>query len=304
MAAGDPRGYYEILGVRRTASAEEIRAAFRQRAKQYHPDRGGSAEDEARFRHLREAFETLRDPQRRLRYDNEALASGPRAGNAGRRPRSGQAAAAGRAARQAAALLASFKGWARQPATRSAAARFVGAWLPLAVTVVLLAVVAQRLASQDRAIAALGQRLDAATAPSAASAPPSPDGSVLFQAELLFPRGSAELTPAHRARVDATLSRLRGAIAALPPAEDWRVVLDGRSPHLPEAAGAAGAWDLTVRRLEAAAGYLVQQGVPPARLAARFQAGAPPPGEAPSVPEALQLVLLCCRDGATAAAAR
>ena len=73
-AVGDPRGYYQALGVDRTASAEDIRTAFRLRAKELHPDRAGETGDREAFRQLREAYEALRDPQQRLRYDTESLA--------------------------------------------------------------------------------------------------------------------------------------------------------------------------------------------------------------------------------------
>ena len=78
-AAGDPRAYYRTLGVPRTASADDIKTAFRERAKELHPDSGGTG-DEARFRRLLEAYNTLREPQLRLRYDAEGLAS-ERGGN-------------------------------------------------------------------------------------------------------------------------------------------------------------------------------------------------------------------------------
>jgi HJR/Mrr/RecB family endonuclease len=55
-----------MLGVSQSASNEEIRAAFRRLSLQVHPDRGGSA---ALFRHVEEAYETLRDPDRRADYD-------------------------------------------------------------------------------------------------------------------------------------------------------------------------------------------------------------------------------------------
>src|SRR5918993_3326830 len=81
-AAGDPRGYYRALGVARTASAEDIRAAFRLRAKKLHPDGAGGGGDREAFRLLLEAYEALRDPQHRLRYDAESLAA-DRDGQAG-----------------------------------------------------------------------------------------------------------------------------------------------------------------------------------------------------------------------------
>lgn len=60
------RDYYEILGVSRDASADEIKKAFRRLAIEHHPDRGG---DEAKFKEINEAYEVLKDPSKRQRYD-------------------------------------------------------------------------------------------------------------------------------------------------------------------------------------------------------------------------------------------
>jgi molecular chaperone DnaJ len=60
------RDYYEILGVSRDASADEIKKAFRRAAIESHPDRGG---DEAKFKEVNEAYEVLKDPAKRQRYD-------------------------------------------------------------------------------------------------------------------------------------------------------------------------------------------------------------------------------------------
>jgi len=60
------RDYYEILGVSKSASADEIKKAFRKAAVQHHPDKGG---DEAKFKEVNEAYEVLKDQQKRQRYD-------------------------------------------------------------------------------------------------------------------------------------------------------------------------------------------------------------------------------------------
>jgi molecular chaperone DnaJ len=61
------RDYYEILGVSKSASADEIKKAFRRQAVQYHPDKDGGDED--KFKEVNEAYEVLKDPSKRQRYD-------------------------------------------------------------------------------------------------------------------------------------------------------------------------------------------------------------------------------------------
>lgn len=68
MAVGY-RDYYEILGVERGASDEEIRRAYRKLARQYHPDINKEPGAEDRFKEISEAYEVLRDPDKRARYD-------------------------------------------------------------------------------------------------------------------------------------------------------------------------------------------------------------------------------------------
>jgi len=61
--------YYEALGVSRDASADEIRRAYRQLARKYHPDINKEPGAEDRFKEISEAYEVLRDPDKRSRYD-------------------------------------------------------------------------------------------------------------------------------------------------------------------------------------------------------------------------------------------
>src|SRR5437879_1292483 len=65
-----PTDFYEVLGIGRDATDDEIKKAYRRLARQYHPDANdGDPAAEARFKELSAAYDTLRDPEKRRRYD-------------------------------------------------------------------------------------------------------------------------------------------------------------------------------------------------------------------------------------------
>ncbi len=70
MSPAQKRDYYEVLGVAREASADEIKKAFRKRAVKFHPDRNqGDSGAEEKFKEAAEAYEALSDPEKRKLYD-------------------------------------------------------------------------------------------------------------------------------------------------------------------------------------------------------------------------------------------
>jgi len=79
------RDYYEVLGVSKDASADELKKAFRRAAVKYHPDKEGG--DEAKFKEVNEAYDVLKDSQKRQRYDQFGHAGvGGSAGGGGGNP--------------------------------------------------------------------------------------------------------------------------------------------------------------------------------------------------------------------------
>lgn len=75
------KNYYEILGVSKTATEEEIKKAFRKKAHQYHPDKGGG--DEAKFKEINEAYQVLGNKDKRAQYDRFGSAYTNQAGGQG-----------------------------------------------------------------------------------------------------------------------------------------------------------------------------------------------------------------------------
>lgn len=326
---GDPSGFYQLLGVRRGASPEEIRAAFRDLAKRYHPDTSGVATDDERFVRLREAYEVLRDPLRRLEYDAAAREGSDSArrrpeGERRRRP-SPDPAAEARTAGPASPAGATAPRWPLGVA--------VVMLLALVVVTGLLLGGREEAASLRARLDELWAELDAArdaeadarsrlqavidAGPDVDPASAGGEGGgrgLVYRAELVFPPQAGEVDPAMATRLEAHVAELRAAVAAAPGVRDgWLLLVEGRNGRAAATDGVlVDEWGLTLLRLGGVADFLVRAGIPAERLAVRFQAGfdaraaapaaAPPADESPDAAAEAEaeaarrvtLKVLCC----------
>ena len=72
----DKRDYYEVLGIDKSASADDIKKAYRKKAKEFHPDlHPGDKECEQKFKEVNEAYEVLSDADKRAKYDQYGFAA-------------------------------------------------------------------------------------------------------------------------------------------------------------------------------------------------------------------------------------
>ena len=74
MSMAEKRDYYEVLGLSKGASEDEIKKAYRKMAKKYHPDINKEPGAEEKFKEINEAYEVLSDPQKKATYDQFGFA--------------------------------------------------------------------------------------------------------------------------------------------------------------------------------------------------------------------------------------
>ncbi len=288
----DLQGHYRAMGVDPSATAEDIKIAFRERAKKLHPDQGGGKTDTDAFRRILESYEVLRDEHKRRAYDNLARAEAKQA-------QARQNTARRRSRRRALRIPLDML---RSPLL------YVSVVLGLMVLGLfsmwrtseeslrehkivmqqmyqrLEAVAADAKAAEDRYRASLMGSLeplstvddvaDVMNGIDASDTDLSFGGGTVFEASIFFPQGRTELDGTVRHEAAAVLSDLEAAIDGVPADRQWLVLVEGNSPRAAaDDSVAVTDWESTILRIGSILGYVVAQGVPQDRLAVRFQAG-------------------------------
>lgn len=309
---GDQKGYYRELGVHRTASANEIRQAFRERAKILHPDQGELGEDDSSFKRLSEAYETLKDPRRRLQYDAEGLAAErelermrPGAGHETEEAISRR----GERPHRVTPIVQPAEGILPRPIWLAAlggclalALIFGGLWLQARSTVTARDTQLVDLAQRHNALARTEQELRARYRAQAAATGDNllaggggstPSGQTLFSQDIPFQVGSVDVDAAIETMIDTAVIDLSRALRQVPENDDWLVVVDGYAGRAAAETGVAiDAWETSLLRIGNVLDRLVQQGLPADRIAARFKAGFGA-GDDVDTP-VVELKLVCC----------
>lgn len=325
-AMGDPRGYYRLLGVSRSASAEEIRLAFRARAMASHPDRQGANGDDEMFRLVREAYEVLRDPLKRMAYDAEGLDAEHAQATAQAADGNGQERRerATRERRPAAARVKKVKtviepwlGRAVPIATGALALALVIAMASLWTArrqleerEILLADLYGRLSRSAVVEAELRAQLRSATfldLERAMRRGPQLTGDVgryAYAETIAFPAGEFGLGPTQEERLMLAIVELAQRIEIIPGDVDWLIVLEAQAAAAADGDGVAvGAWEPALLRLASVLDHLLAQGLPSERMAIRFNAGFaayPPAGSDGDrhgdMQDVVAVRLVCCVD--------
>jgi curved DNA-binding protein CbpA len=284
-AEDDPKGYYATLGLGREASAAQIKAAYRELAQRWHPDRSPGPDAAERFRRIQEAYEVLRDPLRRMAYDNEARRSAARART--------QAAATAVDGEEG---MGRPRGWGGRLAWALAA----GSTLALVAVSGALWASVERLARLERELAAVQAQAEAEPAaglPDAAADAADASMAALYEVGLWFEPGSAELDARLRQQLAQAIEAFGRVLEQSGGDGRWTLLVEASAPRAASESGVVvGDWELALLRAAAVIDRLVEAGMPPERLAARFDAGllvTGAPGELGSV----RLALICCSGG-------
>jgi len=296
----DPKGYYRALGVGRGASVEELKAAFRERAKLWHPDHGGPEADEDRFRFLVEAYDVLRDPVRRREYDEsgfrrgreraERAAAAPGGRPAGRSPRltprTGRwpfAAVLSVVALALAGLGLAALWWSAE--RQLVLARGQVQDLSLRLSEAVAAQADTRTRYRASTVAGLDQALQAGRS----------GGGFLFAGEVVFPPGGTELDAEGRRQLERAVLGLAEAVRKVPADRDWLILVESFAAAAASPSGVeVGAWEKALLRMAVVVDTLARQGLPAERLASRFQAGMAPPDQRQGEGRVVEIKLLCC----------